>query len=376
MTTTPNLDLTHLEAGTSEPDVPVNALADGLDYAMNSHLVINFASDEDHTLSTSGSVPQEWQNGTLEFTDTGVVLTTGRNVIVPDNERVYRIINNTAQILTVKTSAGTGIAVTASTGALLQCDGTNVVDNLPGVGGGDSDAIHDNVSGEIAALTTVTAASGDYLLIEDVSDSNNKKKVLASDLLGAGTDADAIHDNVAGEIAALTTVTVASGDYILVEDVSDSNNKKKVLASDLLGGGTDAAAIHDNVAAEISALTNVDVTPADYVLVEDASDSDNKKETTIQQIRAATTYSLTGTDIDPGNGELQYKTLSANTTFTESLVSGEGVTLRLAGGATYTVAWPTMTWVGGTAPTLTADDVVVIWQEQTTVFGLYVGSVA
>lgn len=55
---------------------------------------------------------------------------------------------------------------------------------------------------------------------------------------GGGSDADAIHDNVAGEIAALTLVTAASGDHVLVEDASDSNNKKRVAASDFLGGGS------------------------------------------------------------------------------------------------------------------------------------------
>lgn len=52
-------------------------------------------------------------------------------------------------------------------------------------------------------------------------------------------DADAIHDNVAGEIAALTNVTAASGDLVLIEDASDSNNKKRVTAQSIadLGGG-------------------------------------------------------------------------------------------------------------------------------------------
>ena len=90
-----------------------------------------------------------------------------------------------------------------------------------------------------------------------------------------------------------------------------------------------------------------------------------------------TAYSLTGTAIDPANGSIQYKTLSANTTFTESLEDGQSVVLRLEGGATYTVTWPTMTWItsgGNVAPTLNGTkDVVVIWQENSTVYGAYVG---
>lgn len=47
----------------------------------------------------------------------------------------------------------------------------------------------------------------------------------------------AIHDDEAGEISALSLVTVASGDHVLIEDASDSNNKKRIAASDFLAGG-------------------------------------------------------------------------------------------------------------------------------------------
>lgn len=92
-----------------------------------------------------------------------------------------------------------------------------------------------------------------------------------------------------------------------------------------------------------------------------------------------TVYSLTGTDIDPANGGIQYKTLAANTTFTESMADGESVMIRISGGDTYTVTWPTMLWVtssGNAEPTLTGSDVVVLWQESSTVYGAYVGSYA
>ena len=35
-----------------------------------------------------------------------------------------------------------------------------------------------------------------------------------------------------------------------------------------------------------------------------------------------TVYNLTGTALDPGNGAVQYKTLGANTTFTDSVAAG------------------------------------------------------
>jgi|DEB0MinimDraft_3_1074331.scaffolds.fasta_scaffold02930_7 hypothetical protein len=92
-----------------------------------------------------------------------------------------------------------------------------------------------------------------------------------------------------------------------------------------------------------------------------------------------TVYSLTGTAIDPTNGGIQTKTVAANTTFTETLASGESVVLMLEGGASYTIIWPTITWVtssGNSAPTLTAKDTLVLWKVSTTLYGAYVGSYA
>ena len=86
-----------------------------------------------------------------------------------------------------------------------------------------------------------------------------------------------------------------------------------------------------------------------------------------------TVYNLTGTDIDPANGTIQYKTLSANTTLTESLSDGQSVTLAIDDGTAYAITWPTITWIsdGGSAPTLatTGYTWIVIWQMGATLYG-------
>lgn len=90
-----------------------------------------------------------------------------------------------------------------------------------------------------------------------------------------------------------------------------------------------------------------------------------------------TVYSLTGTAFDATNGAVQTKTLSANTTFTDSLSSGDAIVLQLEAGASYVVTFPTMTWVtsgGNVAPTLTAKDTLVFWKVSTTLYGAYTGS--
>jgi hypothetical protein len=90
-----------------------------------------------------------------------------------------------------------------------------------------------------------------------------------------------------------------------------------------------------------------------------------------------TVYALSGTAFDATNGAVQTKTLATNTTFTDSLSSGDAIVLQLEAGASYTVTYPTMQWVtsgGNVAPTLTAKDVLVFWKVSTTLYGAYVGS--
>lgn len=101
-------------------------------------------------------------------------------------------------------------------------------------------------------------------------------------------------------------------------------------------------------------------------------------QTTLAEIKEGTS-TLTGTALNPASGSVQIKTLGGNTTFTESLESGQSLVLHLINGASHTVTWPTITWAtgsGNSAPTLTANDVLVFWKLSTTLYGAYVGSAA
>ena len=88
-------------------------------------------------------------------------------------------------------------------------------------------------------------------------------------------------------------------------------------------------------------------------------------------------YALAGTVIDPANGSIQTKTLSANTTFTESLADGNSVVLVITAGA-YTVTWPTTVWLGGAAPTLspTGKSHIVLYQIGGVLYGVLAGDSA
>lgn len=91
------------------------------------------------------------------------------------------------------------------------------------------------------------------------------------------------------------------------------------------------------------------------------------------------TYSATGSGgaLNPENGTLWKYTMNATTTFTDSLSNGEYIWMHLLGGDTYSVTWPTVTWLAtGTAPTLTAEDLIVFWKIDSELFASYAGTIA
>jgi hypothetical protein len=82
-------------------------------------------------------------------------------------------------------------------------------------------------------------------------------------------------------------------------------------------------------------------------------------------------------NLNPANGTIQTCALTGNPTFTDSLATGQSITLRLTNGSTYTVTWPTTVWVtsaGNVAPTLSNAATLVFWDIGGTLYGAYVGS--
>ena len=87
-----------------------------------------------------------------------------------------------------------------------------------------------------------------------------------------------------------------------------------------------------------------------------------------------TVYELVGTVIAATNGALQFKTLAAATTLTESLASGQAVTLEIYAGA-FSVTWPTVYWLNTTSSTTApilntmGPTIIELWKRGTTLYG-------
>lgn len=84
-------------------------------------------------------------------------------------------------------------------------------------------------------------------------------------------------------------------------------------------------------------------------------------------------------DLNPANGSVQVWTLGASRSPTATnFTAGQSMTLMINDGTAYTINWPSVTWVGGSAPTLatTGYTVVELWEVGSTLYGALVGSVA
>lgn len=98
-----------------------------------------------------------------------------------------------------------------------------------------------------------------------------------------GTDTNAVHVNVGAEISGISAKgSPTTSDYMLIEDAADSNNKKSITIGDIPSLGVDSNAVHVNVGGEVSGLSyKGSPTTSDYLMLEDNADSDNKKYTTL-----------------------------------------------------------------------------------------------
>ena len=169
--------------------------------------------------------------------------------------------------------------------------------------------------------------------------------------------------------------TKLNTDLDLIDDLLDGTTAIAPNLSTLTIAGTAVT----TTAAELNLLDGLTANATELNLLDGLTDvvSTTSTDTLTNKTIRDTVYSLTGTAFVATNGAVQTKTLAANTTFTDSLSSGDAIVLQLEAGASYTVTWPTMTWVtsgGNVAPTLTAKDTLVFWKVASTLYGAYVGS--
>jgi hypothetical protein len=109
-------------------DVVNNNITSMVEQAVAGLATINTWAANSHTLTTADGTTSESRCAMLVIDDDGAGNpSAAATVICPTATKSYIVRNLCGQTVTVKTSAGTGVAVPNNQAALVFCDGTNVV---------------------------------------------------------------------------------------------------------------------------------------------------------------------------------------------------------------------------------------------------------
>jgi hypothetical protein len=102
-------------------DTTNNNLGDLIEAAITNSVDITFANAQ-HTLTAFNGLPDEARNAVLNLIGSN---TGAQNLIAPAVEKTYIVKNATGAEVTIKTSAGSGVAVANGTTRIVWCDGTD-----------------------------------------------------------------------------------------------------------------------------------------------------------------------------------------------------------------------------------------------------------
>ena len=217
-----------------------------------------------------------------------------------------------------------------------------------GADGSDATVNTTNVTAAGAAMLTGAAFTGHITLADDI----HAKFGASEDLIIGHSSADnysyILEDNTTGSLR-------IKAEDLLLEDTSGDNY--------LYAKHDEGVLIYyDNVIKFQTKTNGVEITGT-----VDISGAIDENVFAITDGNAA---------IDPDNGTIQTWTLGANRTASDSVTAGQSVLLMITAGA-HTLTWPTITWAGGSAPTLSTSSTtaIEIWKVGSTLYGANVGDV-
>lgn len=324
--------------------------------------VVFSSADVTLTLTNTNS-SQAARNLRLNLTGT-----TGaaRNLVVPSIEKLYLVNNTCADAVTVKTSAGTGIAVPAGKTMWVFNDGTNVVDATThlssltlgtalavaqgGTGATSASSARTNLGATTLGANIFTVTNPGAITFPRFNADNTISSLSASDFrtaIGAGTGNGSVTSITAG--TGLSGGTITGTGTIAIDSSVVTLSGTQALSNKTLNGATTDTTFTLGGALDEKVFAVTGTTPA----------------------------------LSPQNGTIQTWTLSASSTPTAGTWNeGESMTLMINDtSSVYTVTWTSLpvTWVGGSAPTLIPGGgftIIEFWKVGTTVYGALVGQVA
>jgi len=234
-------------------------LGTALEEAITGTGSVTFASADVTLAFASSNASQTFRNIRLVLTGT-----TGgaRNLIVPNIEKLYFITNQTADTVTVKTTAGTGVAVPSNARSIVYADGINVVETLN----------HLN-SLSVTSLTATSPAFSGTPTAPTASPGTNTTQIATTAFTAAavtaatgslGTMSTQNANSVAitgGSISGITDLAVADGGTGASSITANSvilGNGSSALSGNLVAPGTSGNVLTSNGTTWTSASAKVD----------------------------------------------------------------------------------------------------------------------
>jgi hypothetical protein len=183
-------------------DVVNDNITSMIEQAIAGRSVVNTWTANSHVLTTANGTAAESRAAMLSLTDTGTALTGAGSVVCPALSKTYIVKNGTAQVITVKTASGSGIAVPVGKTMLVYCDGTNVLEGVDHVVTLSAGTLTITGLTTFASLKGADATTVTGILDEDNMASDSATKLVTQQSVKAYVDSQVGANNELSEVLA------------------------------------------------------------------------------------------------------------------------------------------------------------------------------